>query len=345
MDDNAFIRPGRPNSSPSRPAWNDYGVIIDASASGDYRPFSSYNAGIAPPAPPATSVSADIYTADTTQTFDFDAYVFPASLAVPDVTLAITKSDQPVSATPSAAGTIRIQPTSQSVIQGKTGEVGSQVWANSEDLFASAITDTFSAGTYTATGSKLVYGVSYSATVYGVDGYQPNAGAFQAGVTSSSSIAITPLATAPLPAPVLVSTSGTCHTASAPVSTTTPIATVTITFNVNVADGTTSLGGGAEVLDNGVYVVTSGSSTLKTNASTTVQERGTSLTFSGTTVTIGWTPSVGLANPGASDIVEQVEYSSLSSIYVQQPNHPESRVSLGSVLAASYPSGYILCGT
>lgn len=326
------------------PAWNDYGVIIDASASGDYRPFSSYNTGIAPPAPPATSQSADIYTADTKQTFDFDAYVFPTSVAAPDVTLTITKSDQPVSMAPSAAGTIRIQPTSQPAIQAKTGEVGTQVWANSQNLFATAITDSFTAGTYTVSGAKLVYGVSYSATVYGVDGYQPNAGAFQAGVTSSSSISITPLTTTPLPPPMLVSSSGACHTGSAPSSTTTPIATVTLTFNVPVADATTTLGGGAEILDNAVYVLTTGSSTLKTNLSSSAQERGTSLVFSGNTITLGWTPSVGLASPGANDTVQQVEYSSLSSIAIQQPNHPESRVSLGSLVSSIYPSGYILCG-
>jgi hypothetical protein len=100
------------------PAWNDYGIIIDTSTTGAYRPFSSYNPGIAPPAPPATSQSANIYTADTTQTFDFDAYVFPVAATAPDVTLAITQSDQPTTTPPAAAGTIRIQPTSQSVFQG-----------------------------------------------------------------------------------------------------------------------------------------------------------------------------------------------------------------------------------
>ena len=321
------------------PAWNDYGVIIQAPG---YRGFSSYNGGIAPPAPAQTSLSADVYTADTTQTFDFDAYVFPSSSTAPDVTLAITESDQPASATPTAAGTIRIQPTSQSAIQGKTGEVGGQVWTNSEDLFAASITESFTAGTYTAPGAMLVYGVSYAVTIYGVDGYQPSAGSFQAGVTSSSSISITPLATTPLPPPTLVSTSGTCHTNDAPVSTTTPIATVTFTFNVPVADGTTSVGGDAEILDNGIYVATSsGVATLKSSTSSTVQERGTSLVFSGNTVTIGWTPSVGLASPISGDTVTEIEYETLSSMYVEQPNHPESRVSLGSLVA---PSGYIICG-
>jgi hypothetical protein len=324
------------------PAWNDYGIIISVTNAGDYRSFSSYNAGIAPPAPPTTSQSADIYTADTTQTFDFDAYVFPTSATAPDVTLTISETDQPT--TPTAAGTIRIQPTSQSVIQGKTGEVGNQVWTNSQDLFASAITDTFAAGTYTVMGAKLVYGVSYAATVYGVDGHQPNSGTFQAGITSSTSIAVTPLTTTPLPPPMLVSTSGTCHTGSAPVSTTTPIATVTITFNAPVADGTTSAGGDAEIIDNGVTVQTTGISTLKSNLSSAAQERGTSLIFSGNTLTIGWTPSVGLASPGSSDLVQYVYYQNLSSMYVQQPNHPESRVSLASVLASIYPSGYISCG-
>jgi hypothetical protein len=323
------------------PAWNDYGILIDASAAGQYRPFSSYNAGIAPPAPPATSQSADIYTADTTQTFDFDAYVFPASATAPDVTLTIAKSDQSTTTTGPAAGNIRIQPTSQSVIQGKTGEVGNQVWSNSQDLFASAVTDMFTGGTYTVSGAKLVYGVSYAATVYGVDGYQLGTGTLQGGVTSSSSISINPLATTPL---VLVSSSGTCHTGSAPVSTTTPIATVTFTFNAQVVDGTTTTGGGAEVLDNGVSVQTSGVSTLKSNLSATTQERGASLVFSGNTVTLGWTPSVGLYSPGPSDIVEYVYYQSLSNIIVQQPNRSDTRVSLGSLLTQLYPSGYISCG-
>jgi hypothetical protein len=326
------------------PAWNDYGIIISVTNAGDYRSFSSYNAGIAPPAPPSSSLSADIYTADTTQTFDFDAYVFPTSATAPDVTLTILETDQLTTTTPSAAGTIRIQPTSQSVIQGKTGEVGSQVWTNSQDLFASAITDTFTAGTYTVMGSKLVYGVSYAATVYGVDGHQPNSGTIQAGFTSSSSIAVTPLSTTPLGPPVLVSTSGTCHTGSAPSSMTTPIAPVTLTFNVTVADGTTSAGGDAEILDNGLYVQTSGSSTLKSNVSSLAQERGASVVFSGNTLTLGWTPSVGLLSPGSSDIVQYVYYQNLSSMYVEQPNHPESRISLGSVLGSIYPSGYITCG-
>ena len=150
--------------------------------------------------------------------------------------------------------------------------------------------------------------MSFIKSSHRVGSYQPSAGTFEAGVTSSSSISITPLATTPLPPPTLVSSSGTCHTNSAPVSTTTPIATVTFTFNVPVADGTTTAGGDAEILDNGIYVLTSGSSTLKTSVSSTVQERGSSLVFSGDTLTIGWTPAVGLAAPGASEIVVVVVY-------------------------------------
>lgn len=325
------------------PAWNDYGIVIDATNAGSYRPFSSYNAGIAPPAPPATSQSADIYTADTKQTFDFDAYVFPAAATAPDITVAITESDQPATAAPTAAGAIRIQPTSQSSIQGKTGEVGMQVWTNSQDLFASAITDTFTAGAYTVMGAKLVYGVNYAVTVYGVDGYQlSSATTFQAGNTAYASIPLTPVTSMPL---TLTSTSGTCHTANAPVTTATPIAAVTFTFNGNVVDGTTSVGGDAEILDNSVYVLASSGSigsTLKTNLSPTVQERGTSLAFSGNTLTIGWTPAVGLANPSPTDTITQVEYS-LGSIYVQEPNRPTTRVSLSSLASTLYPNGYVIC--
>jgi len=50
-------------------AWNDYAVTISAT---DFRAFTSYNAGIAPPTPPPASQASDVYTANTTQTFDFD---------------------------------------------------------------------------------------------------------------------------------------------------------------------------------------------------------------------------------------------------------------------------------
>jgi len=68
-------------------AWNDYGIIIDGGA--DFRPFSSYNAGIAPPVPGNQALSSDIYMADTTQTFNYDASLFPTALTAPDVTINI----------------------------------------------------------------------------------------------------------------------------------------------------------------------------------------------------------------------------------------------------------------
>ena len=43
-----------------------------------YRPFISYNSGIAPPTPPPASQASDVYNSNTTQTFNFDAYVFPS---------------------------------------------------------------------------------------------------------------------------------------------------------------------------------------------------------------------------------------------------------------------------
>ena len=225
----------------------------------------------------------------------------------PDVTLTVVESiSRPRRRRP--RGDDRIQPTSQPTIQGKTGEVGGQVWTNSEDLFAATITDTFTGGTYTALGTSLVYGVSYSAVAYGVDGYQPGTATFQAGITGSTNLPITPLATTPLPPPVLVSTSGTCHTNDAPVSTTTPIATVTLTFNVPVATGRRprrrARGAGQRRLRRHLgRLLDAEDQRLGDRAGA-----GTSLVFSGDTMTIGWTPSVGLASPGTTDIVEQVEY-------------------------------------
>ena len=72
------------------PAWNDYGVVV---SQGGYRAFTSYNAMIAPLTPPPASQQSDVYTAHTTQTFDFDAYLFPDSLVSSALTVNITKAE------------------------------------------------------------------------------------------------------------------------------------------------------------------------------------------------------------------------------------------------------------
>jgi hypothetical protein len=312
------------------PAWNDYGIIIDAGSG--YRAFSSYNAGITPPAPPATSLSSDIYSADTTQTFDFDAYMFPTSIAAPDINIAVLESG-PNPMAPS--GSIRLQPTTQPTIQGAIAEVGSgtnaQVWANDRDLFAGVVSDTFTNGSYKASGGSLVYGVSYQVTVFGVEGFQPVSGNVQAGVTSTSSLTVVPQTMSPLQ--LVSNTVSMCHAPAALTDTTS--AQVTFTFNQTIEDGTTGLGKGPEALDNGLSIITSlGSSSLAGSTSSTVQERGTTFTLSDRTLSFSWNPSVGLAIKGTGDVVQAVYYN-VSSIYLQPAGHPELRASLSQLFQAS----------
>jgi hypothetical protein len=314
------------------PAWNDYGVLISASS---YRSFSSYNAGIAPPAPSTSSINSDVYTANTTQTKDFDAYLFPAALTVPATTVTIVETGANAG---SPSGSIRLQPTSSSVIQGAASEVPMQVWGNDDDILASVISDSFASGSYAVPAGMLVYGVSYQVIVYDVTGYQPGMGTLQAGIQSGITVTVPPAAVTPLS--MVSNTVSMCAVYNTSTSATTA-AQVVLTFNQPIEDGTTTAGKGPEALDAGITAYTLDSYPLKTNASSAVQERGTSFVISGNTLTISWNPSVGLTSVVSGDIVEEVIYNNLSTIYLEPIGHPESRATLSTLLAATQITCYM----
>ena len=241
-------------------------------------------------------------------------------------------------------GTYRLQPTtasSQPSILPQASEVGLQNWANDKDLFAAVLSDAFSNGTFTLSGDTLVYGVNYDLVVYGVDGYQPStASQVRAGVNSSTMITLVPQTVTPLQ--VVATTIPTCHPPTALTDTTS--AQVSITFNKDVTDVTTTVGGAAEVLDNGLFISsTFGSSFLATNVSQTVQERGTTFTIAGPIISLAWNPDIGLAVKGTGDTISRVYYENLSSITLQPVGHPELKTSLSTLLASMAPLGYITC--
>ena len=311
-------------------AWNDYGIIIDSDG---YRHFSSYNAGIAPPALGGNnSTTADIYSADTTQTFNFNASLFPMAAAIkpPDITVIVIEAG---SMPRPAAGNIRLQPTSQPPLVSQPSEVAGQAWSNDNDLYAAALSASFTDGAYLAKGEDLVYGVSYAISVYNVPGYQPtsnnNQVTVQAGVNTGAQVTILPqLAQPPV---VLSNTSSTCRPPAALTDTSSAI--VTLTFNTAIEDGTLTPGGGAEALDNGLLVsFTQGTSSLAFNQSSTVQERGTTFTIAGNMLTLAWNPNVGVALKGATDSVRQVSYGNLGTIYVQPMGKPDARATLTQAL-------------
>jgi hypothetical protein len=291
-------------------AWNDYGVIIDGGP--DYRPFSSYNAGIAPPSPGNQALSSDIYMADTTQTFNFDASLFPLAVTPPDLTVGIFESG--ANAKP-ASGSIRLQPTSQPTIQSQPSEVAGQIWTNDNDLYTGVVSGMFTNGSYVVTGDKLVYGVTYAITTYGVEGFQPSGPTnAQAGNTTLVTIQLSPVTTAPLQ--LISSTASTCKVPAALTDTTSAV--VTLTFNQPLEDATTTAGGAAEIIDNGLSITTAlGTSALATSVSATAQERGGSFTIADNVVTLSWNPNVGLATKGAGDIIRGVSYTNLNAVLLQ----------------------------
>jgi hypothetical protein len=304
------------------PAWNDYGILINADG---YRTFTSYNAGIAPPAPPATALSSDIYKSATSQTFDFDAYLFPTSVTAPDVNVTVLETG----GTPMpAGGSYRLQPTSLSAIQGQATEVGTQLWSNDNDIFAAATSGTFTAGTFKVMGGSLVYGVNYQVTVYGVMDFQPGTGTLQAGVNREVTVSVSPQT---VPQLMLISRVPLTCTVS-PSTTAASSAQIVFTFNEPIEDATTTAGGAAEVLDNGLLAYTTNSVFLKTSVSSALQERGGLLTITGNQLTIGWNPSAGLSTQISGDTVVELVYGSLGSIFIQPVAHPEQRVSLSQLL-------------
>ena len=307
-------------------AWNDYAITISRPY---YRAFVSYNSGIAPPAPPPASQQSDVYSANTTQTFDFDAYLFPDSLAAAPLAISIVKSD---STTTPVEGSIRLRPTGLSSIQDQTAGITGQVWANDQDMLAAAFNSTFTAGSIVVPSESLVYGVPYSVQIYGVAGYQPATTTVRAGAQESL---IVNIATTASP---LVMTANTIAQCKPWGQSTNVVATAQITFTFNatsIEDATpvtVSAGRGAEVLDSNLSVVTMLGATLKPNSTTTLQERGTSFLPNGNTLTISWNPSVGLTAPSPSDTISSVTYNNLGSISLQPTGHPELAKTLSSML-------------
>jgi hypothetical protein len=331
-------------------AWNDYAIEIWAQ---DYRGFVSYNAGIAPPTRPTgaggssnTTVTADdIYSANTTQTFNFDAYVFPAGLQPAPIAVSIVKTD--TSPTP-PDGSIRLRPISLPSIQEQTAGVGTQVWANDQDILAAVINSDFVGGSIVIPSEQLVYGVNYSVQVYNVPGYQPTTTTttptttVRAGFQESLTMNIVTTA-----GPLFMT--GNTIMQCRPGGQSTNVqrtAQIVFTFNAtSIEDATpitTSQGRGPEVLDAGLQVVTSLNTPLKPNLMATAQERATQFVPNGNTLSIGWDPSVGLNSLVSGDTITSVTYTNLGSIKLQPTGHPELAKTLAEMLPGMATSIY--CG-
>jgi hypothetical protein len=318
------------------PTWQDYTVSIKASG---YRDFFSQNRGFEVPA--SFTQNDMIATSGSTQTFQFDAYLFPSSLVAPGATLSVNLPSDGSSTTPAmkAAGTARLRPTSSSSVESTADPTRFRRWPNDNDLLTQTITKAFTDGKIDVAEGEMMYGVAYQLSVFDVDGYQPMVASTSlvAGTFTSRSFDLTRESRDPLRV-LSVDTTG----CTIPLPTANAFgAQIVVTFNQPVAFvGTTY----RDDVDNSLYVVsTSNPSTsytcpLATNLDSTVQERGTKVEISGATITFSWNPAMAWAPTylgltcGITPAVTSVTYS--ASALTVMPVGGDSRTEARSLSSA-----------
>jgi hypothetical protein len=313
------------------PVFQDYTVEIKADG---FRAFRSHNSGFNIPNP-NNQASPPM---SSSQTFYYDAYLFPTSLATEAIELTFRKGSTTGEL---ATGKARIRPsTPPSLADDSTDTpvaVGRQLWTNDEDLQAKSLNKDVVDGKLDIAPGELVYGVTYVISVYEVAGYQPLDVTITAGVNGSQTYAMSDELTDPLT--LTASNYATCRTASSPNDVSDSI--VTFTFNTPIELSTSTYPGGAvELIDDGITITTNhiaadgGIDTLAADLSPTVQERGTSLSVAGNTLTLSWNPSVGLAVKNIGDPITSVRYS-ISGLNIQPIGKPTQSKALSTYAGAT----------
>jgi hypothetical protein len=354
---------GRFTSQDPLPTWQDYMVTIAADG---YRDFVSHNPGFEVPASLA-AMQQGLSQISTTQTFDFDAYLFPVDLTAPAMTILVATVDDMTGnpgALGKASGTIRLRPTTQSTLQvgavdtaTATPRASRRVWANDNDLLTKTITMPFASGKYDVKAGDLVYGVQYEVTVYDVAGYQIYNSAtdskgsqnFVAGTVMTKTFQLTKVGKDPLR---IISSTATSCTPPAPTSTT-PGAQIVLTFSEPIEASGTTL---AEDVDNGVSITSTPPvpqtytvCPLKSSPDPTKQDRGTMVAISGAMMTFSFNPSVGLTaqmDPVSGFMVCQtpaaitsVTYGNLGLDFIQPMGDPTRKRLLSAMLQELNPTG------
>ncbi|HVR63334.1 MAG TPA: hypothetical protein VMU50_15645 [Polyangia bacterium] len=331
-DDGRFV------SVDALPTWQDYTVYVAAPG---YRDFVSNNPGF--DVPKSLQMTDGVASADTVQTFHFDAHLFPTDLKAPKVTLTILQSDALVAVPPPdpASGTLRLQPVSLSALDSTRLNTDVHNWANDEDLLNQTVTLPFSAGVAEIPEGQLVYGVSYQLSIFDVAGYQPLVGmtapSLTAGFVTSMQVTIQVDIKAPLR--ILATDADKC-TPPLP-SANAYAAAITLTFTEEIEASSPTF---AEDIDSGVSVSPSSSSSiycgLNTSADPTKQERGTHASISGKALTLTFNPTVGLAMISIygstcmlPPALTSVSYGNLGNVFVQPTGDAVRKRSIGAMLA------------
>jgi hypothetical protein len=285
------------------PAFKDFSVYIDADG---YRPFVAHE-----------PQWIDTYHAD--RSYHYEAYLFSTLLQVSDVRMNITLSDS--ASLPK--GSVRLRPMSSSAVYAtaadRPGGIPGQVWSNDNDLLVDTIWTDFEEGEATIVGKKLVYGVTYNASVLNVPGYQFETGVhFQAGVDGDMAITLSPLNETALAISYINTEDGDTH----------PDGMLEIYFNRQVEfDPLTNPAQMRESVDNAFRIAsenTDGDSDLNTlndgSENSNAQERGTSVSLdsdSGQKLTFTWDPNAALVTKDSDDVIRSVTWSGLGTVKVR----------------------------
>ncbi len=297
------------------PLNTDYTVVIRAEG---YRSFESHNAGL-------SNGGLVKYN---------DAYLFPTDLQSQDVTIRVTLSDD--LALPS--GLLRARPTTGSAFYDSADEsplgVDDQLWENDDDLQVRSVTGPLTDGVATLSGSALVYGVSYTLSVFGVPGYRVagEAGAdsetaFVAGETGLLAVTLDPVSASPIAVAYDATRAGFSESGEAvvvfnqPIEFAPPEAARRFVERVDGELAVSPVDGDADDQRNELAEDTSGDAA----------ERGTKMTVEGNVLRVQWSPGTALTSRDPDDPVRVVEYGGFEDVSVRPVGGDQSEaVSLGS---------------
>lgn len=263
--------------------------VISINGGDAYRPFFA-----------AEPLENNLPNTDNEQTTQyFEAYLFPTELESPAVTLEMYGA---YANTTRPSGQVRFAPTADeltgssalNLVNATQAAVGDQIWFNDADLKSPSVILPLTAGVVDVAAGALVYGVTYTATVYSVDGHAYQDFGFTAGLTGHQTILLQSLAADPLK---LIGDSLDTGDWS-------QTGTVTFTFNEPIEfSPTTPENVAAELIDDNITIdgadtavdddtignvlIGDGVPTEATDSPNKL-ERGTSIVIDGNTLTLSW---------------------------------------------------------
>lgn len=305
---------------------HDFTIAIEAEG---YRSFLSHNPGLAVAPRCRLNQNNAICPRNTAGSRYFDAYLFPEGLPSPEVTFDITLDDSEEA----PSGLIRLRPTTLSVLYDDPNEqragIGTQVWSNDDDLQNRAVTKSFSDGVVTFDEGELTYGVTYTVTVFGVDGYVPRETTYQSGLDGNGAVTLSRVADTPLQVVFQSPDLGVPNAEG----------TIFLVFNQPIAWDYEELEDDYLSIIDGNFSIFSpdddgdGNRNELPDASASGQPRGTNAEINGNQLILTWDGT--LSSSDGDDPIISVTYAGLSQIGVRAERGPlTNRDSVGSILGS-----------